>query len=253
MVRGSSAAGTDAPEAAVPRSAPEAHLIHASPTSDEADRLWTVIATAQQRGWDSCEMSIDDALEIALASGATPAPTRRGEADIAVLRPSRQESARRDSLSGKYGLGAFPLHTDGAHLRVPPDIVLLQATVPAHAATLLLRPNEILLNAEAEALKNGVFSVRVGRAGFYSHALNDIGLLRFDPGCMQPLDPLARRAYGWLLGQTALAVPYGWKDTSNLLVIDNTRTLHGRSSVAPAQPRELRRLALHLRTKNVAV
>ena len=88
-----------------------------------------------------------------------------------VLRPLTAEEAAIRSLSAHYGRGPFPFHTDGAHLDVPPDFVLLAAKhVGEHnVLTHLLRlpvPHPSL--ETTEDMRLGIFRVDAGASGFYT-------------------------------------------------------------------------------------
>jgi hypothetical protein len=56
--------------------------------------------------------------------------TRRGDSPVSVLRPTAAEEAHPRSLSAIHGLGEQPMHTDGAHLREPPDYLVFHADRP---------------------------------------------------------------------------------------------------------------------------
>jgi len=63
--------------------------------------------------------------------------TRRGDSPVSVLRPTAAEEAHPRSLSAIHGLGEQPMHTDGAHLREPPDYLVFHAERPNRTPTLL--------------------------------------------------------------------------------------------------------------------
>lgn len=162
-----------------------------------------------------------------------------------MLRARRTDDSYPRSLSAKYGLGPFPLHTDGAHLRTPPDIVLLAATGPVSGMTLLLPIGSgPLAPPHDDDLVRGVFRIGGRGSTFYASALDKDGAVRFDPVCMVPIDPVARTAASWLRSAIRWAEPYSWDDPTRTLVIDNRRCLHGRTSVDGNSQRLLRRLML---------
>ena len=138
----------------------------------------------------------------------------------------------------------MPLHTDGAHLRRPPDFTLLEADNAAPGEdTLLYR-----LRAEDldDDVRHGVFAVVGNGAPFAAHAI-DGDRVRFDPGCMRPRDGMAKRAMTRFAHRVGDAVRYQWNRMPGaVLVIDNKWTLHGRGIVGSGTSRELRRLMLRL-------
>lgn len=215
-------------------------------SSQTLPRLSTAITEARARGWSTCDVSVDEALELARALDVAVCPTRRDEGPIAVLRPTAKADAHPRSLSARYGLDVLPLHTDGANHLSPPTVVLLEATVPCRGST-LIHPVclKFLSPRQRESIRSGVFLVGSGRSAFYSHALDTAGRVRFDPGCMHPVDPAARYVSDWLIQSAEGAQRHDWGQSGVTVVIDNTRSLHGRSNVADHPDREIRRLMLH--------
>ncbi|MDQ1629639.1 MAG: hypothetical protein QOI54_3383 [Actinomycetota bacterium] len=97
---------------------------------------------------------------------------RPGDTVVSELTPLDQASARVHSISAVHGLDAQPLHSDGAHLLIPPDVVILEAEEPSVTPTLLWTSlDDLLANATAiDALREGLFLVRNGAASFYTPA-----------------------------------------------------------------------------------
>lgn len=173
--------------------------------------------------------------------------TQSGSSQAQTLRPMRAGDAPRRSLSAIVGHGQQPFHTDGAHLATPPDIVVLHSEEVTPTATLLLGPlpEFPFLNAEqAEALRNGIFTVRGNDGAFLASALQG-RRLRYDPGCMTPSDNLARAVGDYFTDfEEALIVRHEWNTPNTLLLIDNRRMLHARAEVAgDAETRVLGRRA----------
>jgi hypothetical protein len=201
-------------------------------------------ASAFARGWAICAIPLDSA-RWALQLEAIGVPTRRDGPAIGNLEPRTLELAHPRSLSAKYGLTAFPLHTDGAHLPRPPDLTILEAATETEVPTLLYDLGSGRLPNDVDhALSNGVFSVGGGTSSFYAHVIDQHGLVRYDPGCMFPVDPTARTAAAWLADAAASATEHHWKPGESL-VIANRRCLHGRPGVAENTDRTLRRLMVH--------
>jgi hypothetical protein len=211
-------------------------------------KLSTSVTEARSRGWSECDLSIDEALAATTRARIPYEPTRRsGQGGaIALLRPTLKDKAHPSSLSARYGLEAFPLHTDGAHLRNPPTIVLLQARSPTFGATLVHRMNSgRLSSAQLSSFRHGVFVVGAGNVAFYCHAMSSDHHIRFDPGCMTALDPDARYVQQRLREEARDAERYRWRNLGLTLVLDNTTSLHGREQVSNDSGRKIRRLMLH--------
>jgi alpha-ketoglutarate-dependent taurine dioxygenase len=214
--------------------------------------LESLIQTAKKSGWavgaaprisETSFLPIAAMLEAqARALGLTAVPNRRGDAPVQELRPTTADTAHPASLSAQVGLGEQPLHTDGAHLRRPPDYVILWCTEVSATPTRLWRPPISRLLTSPD--QNGVFLVRSGSDTWLATALSH-GDLRFDPGCMTPADTLARR-----LSSALQAPPEGevqevaWDTPGKVLVIRNRRVLHGRGAVVEGDlDRRLSRVA----------
>ena len=186
--------------------------------------------TARRDGWCRLTGSIDDVLSAGRREGWSEVPNRRGHPPVSTLRPTSQHDAERQSLSVIHGFGAQPLHTDGAHHRIPPDFVVLVARQPNSVPTLLRR----YWSVEGERrilprhLRNGVFVVRSGKESFYTTAGLDSGV-RFDPGCMTPCDQRSRALVQYFADGIATASEFDWDEPELALLIDNRTTLHARA------------------------
>lgn len=200
------------------------------------------VAELTRRGWTSFAGTLEDLTGYAENAGWDAVPLRRGEAPVSDLHPVDVASARPNSMSSRTGIGAQPLHTDGAHLQSPPDVVALESTRTHRAATRLWSSN--CSNVPWEDLRHGVFGVSNGRAR--SHRLAAVDeCIRYDPCCMFPLDERARRVVRFFAATFDASHRHEWlSDSPEVLMIDNRRTLHAREAVDPtAPPRHLKRIA----------
>lgn len=94
-------------------------------------------------------------------------------------------------------------------------------------------------------LQHGVFLVDNGRTPFLSVAGLPQGGLRFDPGCMTPLDARARALTAHFAEAEQTATSHKWTGDGRILVIDNRRTLHAREAMSSGdEERTLTRLAV---------
>ena len=172
--------------------------------------------------------------------GLRVARTQRGKSKQ-VLRPYTADAAPTHSLSALYGLDAQPLHTDGAHFRVPPDVIVLCATEPNNTPTLVWsNTHQGVTTWHPEFAQQGIFTVRNGRESFLASAASG-ARLRFDPVCMSPADEYARQTASYLSGLESIA--HEWTQPNMALVIDNRLCLHARAKVAAGdERRQLERL-----------
>ncbi|WP_156382766.1 hypothetical protein [Sanguibacter sp. Leaf3] len=197
---------------------------------------------ARKNGWSSSIGTLAELSWMTRAQGWTAIKQRSDDTTPeTVLRPLSAEDAHPASMSATYGLGAQPLHTDGAHTPEPPDLIVLMGEAPSSTPTYLFK--DVTYDTTPKGIYSGVFRVDAGKDTFLTTALSR-GRMRYDPGCMTPLDARAREVSRYFEEQLANAHPFSW-DTENLvLLIDNKRALHARGSVAAGdEGRSLTRLA----------
>jgi hypothetical protein len=200
-----------------------------------------IFHAAQAHGWCSATFDFDAFASDAKGLGLVEVPSRRGRSGPDYLRPTAEEDAHPRSLSAAYGLGPLPLHTDGAHLAVPPEFVVLSAVTPSHTPTLLWRPPTD--RESIDRFRRGVFVVTGGRRTFLSTASSN-GCVRYDPGCMRPCDQPARELAAAISRSAHEAHLHSWLCDDTVLVIDNRQVLHARASaIHDATDRVVRRLA----------
>ena len=144
------------------------------------------------------------------------------------------------SLSAHFGLDAQPLHTDGAHLRHPPEVIALHSTTPNRTPTLLWSPTERGMTPWLpEFAQVGVFTVRNGRDSFLASAAEGAHV-RFDPVCMSPADDSARQTVAYFAALEPVSVE--WDRPDMFLLFDNRKCLHARAAVeAGDEERQLER------------
>ncbi|MBN8881951.1 MAG: hypothetical protein J0H73_06510 [Salana multivorans] len=174
-----------------------------------------------------------------------PAPQKSG-AIVSTLRPMEQERAPARTLSAVHGLDAQPLHTDGAHLRKTPDLIVLYAASPSSTGTAIWK-----LDQRPSVISSGVFTVRGNEGSFLAHAYAS-RRLRYDPVCMSPSDQLAKEAKEFFEGARERAYIHAWSAGETLLFIDNRNSLHAREVVADAadaESRVIERVAFYLESR----
>lgn len=187
---------------------------------------------AVRHGWASVAGADVELLRTAAKSlGWREVATRRGDPAVSVLKPASRDAARPNSLSAVHGMSAQPLHTDGAHLPRPPDLVVLVCETSTETPTQLwnTRWKKRGQPAPHQALRHGIFLVRDARDSFLSPVLSR-GIHRFDPGCMVACDARAQEASAYFSDQLQYAESHSWVGPETLL-IDNTHVLHARSEV----------------------
>jgi len=176
-----------------------------------------------------------------------------GQVDLSPqqLLPKPKSRARSNSLSSKYGLGEFPPHTDGAHLRPSPRFVVLWSLHrdDTNTPTYLRRFVPALLKPDLyETLKESVWSVRIRDSlHFYKRPLSPDGSeIAWDPGCF-----VHDRTGGLQVAEVDAAfrdLPHEavfWK-SGVAVIINNRRVLHSRAALTHrGAKRELFRLYIY--------
>lgn len=206
-------------------------------------RLEDLAAQALKAGWASGSGSLPLLRLSARNLGWSEVTFRSTDPPVMSLQPLDAAEARPNSLSSRYGRGAQPFHTDGAHLLEPPDFVLLLAEKTSEVPTLLWKCEIIHYQLPSYTdLKHGVFLVHNGSESFFRTAASGPNL-RYDPGCMAPCDERSRRAVRFFAGVTKSAVEHHWDVPGKVLLIDNRRVLHARAAAEDEPGREIKRVA----------
>lgn len=210
--------------------------------------LPAVRKTLDARGWASASGTLKDVRMAASMGGFAESPMNRAGAK-SVLRPHTADAAPARSISAVYGLDAQPLHTDGAHLPTPPDVIVLYAPEPSPTPTVVwtqTRPGSYWRALVPEEVRYGVFTVRGNGSSFLASAF-DGTRLRFDPVCMSPADDYATGAVRFFCEARQQVHVHEWSEGNSLLFIDNRRSLHAREALAAdAETRRIERVAYQL-------
>jgi hypothetical protein len=157
-----------------------------------------------------------------------------------------QATASRRSLSSRYGLGAFPWHTDSVQQVQPPRWLLLRSLGESNTPTCLLDGTELTTGFEIEnSLSSGSWLIDLGDRSFFASVVRSTDrAIRWNPDLMRPAnaptaetDEKLRRALESVKGQEHL-----WR-TGEVLLIDNFRWLHSRPAISAGErKRELERI-----------
>ena len=159
---------------------------------------------------------------------------------LEILAPTRPENSKANSLSERHGLGAFPLHVDGAHRPRPPRFLVIgcASAGASPVPTLVLPFDDLKLDAvDLQRCATALFVIRNGRCSFYS-TITDLGqpFVRFDAGCMKPLSAEARVLSDKITSRSDHVAPtrIDWQ-SGEIVILDNWRVLHGRGT-SPSAP-----------------
>lgn len=197
------------------------------------------LAEAAGGAWSVSEGTVHDARAAARRVGWSEARMRSADPPHSILRPLSRSEGARNSLSAVHGLGEQPLHTDGAHLRRPPDWIVLIVERPSSTPTKLWRLPSGSNGAPWAALLNGIFLVNNGSDRFLA-AIGDDGRLRYDPTCMTPCDQRAAQAAAFFADAETDVQEHPWNRDNEILLINNRMALHGRKAVTDPADRHTR-------------
>ncbi|WP_081494288.1 TauD/TfdA family dioxygenase [Bradyrhizobium genomosp. III] len=173
----------------------------------------------------------------------------RSPEPIRDIRPQDLNSAKQNTLSSRYGTGAFPFHTDAAHWDHPARYLGLYCVDPGEGKrATLLQDSQVwaLDNDEQELACRALWATGHVRPRFCTFAKETChGLeIRYDMDCMKPMTKEAHSLKAVLEAriQDCKSTRIEWHPKS-LLIIDNRRMLHARgSSARPDTGRILKRM-----------
>jgi alpha-ketoglutarate-dependent taurine dioxygenase len=159
-------------------------------------------------------------------------------------------TARSETLSNRYGLDAFPWHTDAAHHPRPPRLCVMRSLRPTSVPTMLLDRDLLLANQPElqKSLRHGSWIVQGARQTFYTPVIGRTGLIRFNPDTMTPASLATVASHAALTARlsTFNGHPHQWA-SEEVLIFDNGRMLHARPTIYDSDHhRELERILCEL-------
>ncbi|MEU9690293.1 TauD/TfdA family dioxygenase [Amycolatopsis japonica] len=148
------------------------------------------------------------------------------------------------SLSGRYGLGEFPWHTDGAISKKPPRYMALLAIECQVGGALTqifdTRNSDTGIDSVADKLQSVVLRGRdkTGRRRTLRarETIDGEMLVRWDPRCLEADDRHHKEIDRSIATNTVESI--NWRP-GTLAIIDNWRMLHRRTAVSPSENRRI--------------
>ena len=160
---------------------------------------------------------------------------------VQTLAPHPSEQAPPNTYSGNFGTAEFPLHTDLAHWATPPRFVALRCLRGGDRVTTRVLDGRMLIETlGVEALRMALVQPRrpLRNGKQLLRLLERFGdrdefLLRWDNLYLRPATRLSQGIFADALNLLSCIsiVEVLLLDPGDTLIIDNWRTLHGRSSV----------------------
>ena len=199
------------------------------------------------RGWATFPSDVGVSLDKIVSSLGQAVPPRPDRPLTRVLTPRDSNDEAYESFSYHHGRGRFPLHTDCAYYRRPPDVICFRARRPSTVATLLLDGYSVV-PACGPAASNAFFRVR-GLRKFFLCPMCKRGRLRWDPYCMAPADTAAAKVAELFSTRCSELSPirFVYSDCSTILAVDNRRFLHAREDASADPARKLESVLLYTR------
>jgi alpha-ketoglutarate-dependent taurine dioxygenase len=194
----------------------------------------TLFRTERADGATSESMLAEKVLAHARTLGRA-VPGRTGKL-VERLVPTASGDARSRSLSARFGMGAFPFHTDTAHWPMPCRYVVLACLAASSDSpqTMLANVDEAKCETDVRgALCTEPFLVQNGKRSFYATIRNARpSLLRVDSACMHATRPAGATQLEGLSSGSLLSACTGvtW-EPGLMIAIDNWTTLHSRGAV----------------------
>lgn len=168
------------------------------------------------------------------------------------IQPKPKDTALGNTLSSRFGLGEFPLHTDGAGKILPPKYIFLefQGAFASSVSISLFDLNFIRETSECRKyMHRYIFSVKNGVRNFISPIFNQNkhgDFFRYNPAIMKPLNDDAKKISSLIetnsSSHTGLITFF--PSEGSAIFIDNHRLLHSRGAMSEgvSEGRSVRRI-----------
>lgn len=169
---------------------------------------------------------------------------------VDTLRPREKCALSLNRYHGNFGFHEYPAHTDFAHWLTPPRFLLLRGRGgAAHVRTHVYHAETVAEMLPVAMIKRALFfprKARITTALSMRIVRTEELTLRWDPLFIHPANWHAKRCAEILNSTEFKNKRLNFNLGNNLiLIVDNWRTLHGRSSVPPAdQSRKVERIYL---------
>ena len=170
-----------------------------------------------------------------------------GEA-IHQIRPISQNKSTPNTYSGNYGLGDFPYHTDFAHWHLPPRYFVLRCVIGDPTVKTTIIDSLPMLNSDVEnVLSRAIVRSRRPTNGKFRFLrliqYTDDGerIIRWDEKFIQPASDAGVEGFNYLKNKLMVEKheEVCLANKGDTLIIDNWRSIHGRSSVNNPDSRRL--------------
>lgn len=160
----------------------------------------------------------------------TPTKSRQNGSFIDTLIAGETNKVKKDSLTKRYGLEEFPIHTDCAYLKVPPKYIILRyiGNIEYPTPSVVVHFDKLKLSEdEMDFIQKTIWFVKSKNIGFYSPILKD-GILRYDKEIMKMANPTEDKMIK-ILAKMKRTDIHWFKN--KVIVINNHNDLHFRPKI----------------------
>lgn len=174
-----------------------------------------------------------DFINLALTYGCSVKSRKESEI-IETLIALSSDQVEKDSLTKRYGLNQFPIHTDCAYLKFPPKYILLRyiGSIDNPTPTIIMHFDKSKLSEEElDFVCRTIWFVKSEDKGFYSTIYKD-GILRYDKEVMRMVNPAENRMDDILAKMTTTEIE--WKK-NKVVIINNHSALHFRPQISNSE------------------
>lgn len=159
---------------------------------------------------------------------------------MSLLKAKTTDEAKPNTLSSRYGMEQFPLHSDFVLDNQPPQFLFFSAPRPRAFGTTILDSRTLPQEMRSQAifLVNQPHHRRYVR---FEVSTNGNPLVRYNAAFFRPANEAAKALVSMLNTRESTQV-IDWNEFS-MVIIDNWRLLHGRQDNSKLQPGSIRRIA----------
>lgn len=209
----------------------------------------TELSLLNKDGWVELSHFSEDEELLSLASSIGQIEKQQNGHEIFILEPKKGNRSVKGTFSNKYGFGRFPLHTDTAFYEHPVRYMLLSSDKISYSKTSILSVEKLfkLLNEEEKHKANrAIYKIKTTERSFFtSLVFKYLGIqgIKYDPTCMFPYNNSAKEIEIKLRDIFEQVEPnYIEWNSKKTVIIDNWKTLHGRTPVNQEENRMLKRI-----------
>ncbi len=229
-MRARSGGSPPAPRPAFARDAFESTVRSEAYKFSDIEKIKTSLAS---KGYAYFKTEEENLIGIGAQLGNFVADNRNKEI-IRNIKPEIRSKASENTLSSRYGMGAFPFHTDCAHWEVPAKYLCLYCMNPglSRRATFLIDTQKwIWEEDERISLINSVWTRALLKPKLCTLA-DESGKslsIRYDMDCMKPVTEDAKQLLKLIQKKidASATINIEWH-VGEILILDNKRMLHAR-------------------------